>query len=199
MRGCVDPRRHVSANLMTTAVDRVERNWRRVVGSLDVATPSPSLVVTWLRTFTFNSNNNANHVCTRRSSHRTHSTPLTQASLPSARIEFPLQETDDGDDARSRAHCIQKRGHVITFSLLALFSLIEWIIAAALVSYVSPLRPAADRLPLRASSAPTSFGGPPLLTLLAVPCSTTRTTTTPPTRSGEYHPSSGTQETSAAC
>ncbi|GAA5986807.1 hypothetical protein JCM10908_000905 [Rhodotorula pacifica] len=28
-----------------------------------------------------------------------------------------------------------KRGHIVTFSLLALFSLIEWIIAAAVVSY----------------------------------------------------------------
>jgi hypothetical protein len=81
--------------------------------------------------------------------------------------------------------CIQKRGHVITFSLLALFSLIEWIIAAALVSYVSLVR-CADRLPLRASSAPTSSSDAPLLTLIAVPCSTTRTTTTRPTRSGEY-------------
>ncbi|GAA5952618.1 hypothetical protein JCM8115_003652 [Rhodotorula mucilaginosa] len=35
--------------------------------------------------------------------------------------------------APAEAHI--KRGHVITFSLLALFSLIEWIIAAALVSY----------------------------------------------------------------
>ena len=44
---------------------------------------------------------------------------------------------------------IQKRGHVITFSLLALFSLIEWIIAAALVSYVSRL--------VSVSAAPTAF------------------------------------------
>lgn len=66
------------------------------------------------------------------------------------------------DEARETlGMCIQKRGHVITFSLLALFSLIEWIIAAALVSYVSLVR-CADRLPLRASSAPTSSSDVPL-------------------------------------
>lgn len=84
---------------------------------------------------------------------------------------------------------VQKRGHVITFSLLALFSLIEWIIAAALVSYVSfsLSRPSPLRRPPSASSVIGSNRGfgTPLLTRMAVPCSTTRTTTTRPTRSGE--------------
>ena len=92
-------------------------------------------------------NNKANHVCSRRSSHRAYSASLDGPASPRLGSSSHLRKLTLATTARSVCATIQKRGHVITFSLLALFSLIEWIIAAALVSYVSRL----------VSAAPTAF------------------------------------------
>ena len=48
--------------------------------------------------------------------------------------------------------CSQKRGHVVTFSLLIFFSLIEWAIAAYLVNTCEPSSPRSPRSPHPASA-----------------------------------------------
>lgn len=76
----------------------------------------------------------------------THIVRLARAHpVPSAASGFEIWvhlPRSDGfaADPRSAGPPEQKRGHIITFSLLTLFSLIEWIIAAALVARVSRRR-----------------------------------------------------------